>query len=343
MPRKSDSEISDFIKKRPPIGNPVSTGRGANEPLTAAKPRGDAQPVPTSVSRKPIMRPPPPSVKPGDEAKRPIQRTTQDDIQRPVTSPSVTDSAAPGAPATPVPTAPDGKPRPIAPVADSQKPGSPGAPAVGEEKPLAATTGPGEATSTGIEQADQVAQIAATPIEGQELPGSGLAQGPPGEGVPLNSTGQPMTAQEQHGQLQGEFQVLRGDTSGFLSGMDAQRAQDDMRRSQPSKIPAIPQGTYESVVKDRYPEFEKKGQPLSARAHAAMKENAHKQLEEFGDWPGKGDPKAPPPPIRPGGRSFNPFSGKFTGERGPNAFTLMGFDMEKAKSEYFSTGGRGSQ
>jgi hypothetical protein len=236
------------------------------------------------------------------------------------------------APNQTVPVGPDGAARPIVPG--------------GTEVPKASTQAGGspqpvlQGQSTGVEAADQVAQIASTPVEGQELPGSGFAQGAPGEGVPLNAVGQPMTAQEQTLQLQGEAQVARGDTSGFMSGMDAARQQEDLRMAQPSKIPSVPQGTYERVVKDKFVSADS-SRPLSQQQQKQLQENAHKQLEEYGDYPGKNDPKAPHPPIRPGRRSFNPFSGKFTGEEGPNAFTLAGFDFEASKAEFFSTGGRG--
>jgi len=311
MPRRKPGQ--------PPIGNPVSSGKGINEPLSPAMPRGDqgtnTGPRSKFGIRRPLPAGPPgrlggpdspsgpnrpglPPVKPGDAAKQPIPRTTQDDISRPITSPSVTKPAAP-------PTPP--------------KPAAPGLPAA-----------PG-ALPTSI------------PIPGQEVAGSGLAQGAPGDGVPLNTTtGQPMTSQEQQLTLQQEAQTERQDTSGVLSGMDAAKAQEDLRKAQPSPIASIPQGTYEAVVKDKYEQFDQAGKaPLSPEQHARFKEDAHAQLEVFGDYPGKGDPKAPPPPIRPGGRSFNPFSGKFTGERGPNAFKLMGFDFEKAKQEFYRSGGKG--
>lgn len=360
MAGREDREISEFIRKRPPVGNPVSTGRGISEPLAAAKPRADvAQPNAAPRTKPPRIMPVGPGQKPGDATGgAPIQRANQDDITRPNISPSTTKPiagaggyikpAAPGAPGQPaapgtgnapnqtVPVGPDGAARPIVPG--------------GTEVPKASTQAGGspqpvlQGQSTGVEAADQVAQMASTPVEGQELPGSGFAQGAPGEGVPLNAVGQPMTAQEQTLQLKGEAQVARGDTSGFMSGMDAARQQEDLRMAQPSKIPSIPQGTYERVVKERYEEFDKASRtPLTDKQHAFAREDAHQQLEAYGEYPGKGDPKSPAPPIRPGGRSFNPFSGKFTGEKGPNAFTLAGFDMEKAKSEFFSTGGRGPQ
>src|SRR3989304_6447668 len=158
---------------QPPIGHPVSAGKGINEPLSPAMPRGDQGTSTGPRSKFGIKRPLPagppgrlydpavqggpnrpgvPPVKPGDQAKQPIPRTTQDDISRPITSPSVTKPAAP-----PVPP----------------KPAAPGVPAAG-------------------------ALPSSIPIPGQEVAGSGLAQGAPGDGVPLNTaTGQPMTSREQ--------------------------------------------------------------------------------------------------------------------------------------------------
>ena len=255
----------------------------------------------TAQAVRQLARPLPPapgSPAPGSADKQVIPRTKQDEVQRPITSPSTT-GAIPG-----------GASQPVAP---GQKPGA---------------------------QPEQVQAAQQQVIPGSETAGSALAQGPPGEGVPVNASGLPMTAQEQVSQLQQQVQPQVGDTSGFLSGNEAAKTQENMRRAQPSPVKAVPQGTYEQVVKDDYTAVFKAKTPLSPRVNAAFKADAHKQLEEFGDWPMKGDHGAPPPPIRPGGRSFNPYTGKFSGERGPNAFKLMGIDLEKFKADFYRNGGK---
>jgi hypothetical protein len=40
-----------------------------------------------------------------------------------------------------------------------------------------------------------------------------------------------------------------------------------------------------------------------------------KQLKDFGVWPGADDPSAPPPPVRPGGHSYNPYTGTWVKPR----------------------------
>jgi len=124
-------------------------------------------------------------------------------------------------------------------------------------------------------------------------------------------------------------------SSGLLAGMQAQQDAEKIRQSQPSPIPGHVQGTYEKVVKD--PELVN-APPMSDKQKAAWKQDAHNQLSTFGDYFGKGDPAAPPPPIRPMGRSFNPFTGKFTGRQGLNAFKIAGVDLEKYKTDFFRKG-----
>jgi hypothetical protein len=113
------------------------------------------------------------------------------------------------------------------------------------------------------------------------------------------------------------------------------RAIEDTRQMQPSVIPGIPTGTYERVATATPPP---KGMgPAGAKLWAKDRDE---QLTNFGDWPGKGDHKAPPPPIRPNSRSFNPFNGTFTGGKGPSAFEMMGIDMNKFKADFIRRGGR---
>jgi len=199
---------------------------------------------------------------------------------------------------------------------------------------------PGEVQAdTGEPAVDDQAlqQQAAVPIPGAEEEGSGAAQGEPGLGVPLNETGLPMTRQEQQGLTSEEIQAARGDTSSFLSDQEANEAIEDKRMRQPSPVEGIPQGTYEKVVKE--PSFSGNVR-MSAEKMQEWKDDAREQLSSFGDFPGKNDPHAPPPPIRPFGRSFNPFTGQFTGEKAPSAFKLMGIDFEALKKEFYRTGGR---
>jgi hypothetical protein len=175
----------------------------------------------------------------------------------------------------------------------------------------------------------------------QTGPQANFAQGAPGEGPPLNAQGVPMTSMEQTSGLKQQFQQETGETSGIMSGMRASEEQERMRRAQPSPVKGITQGHYERVVKDDYSADFKTDKPMSPKLNKAFKANAEEQLGKFGDYPGKGDPDSPSPPIRPGGRSFNPFVGTFTGESGPNAFKLMGIDLDQLKAEFFTQGGGG--
>lgn len=289
MPAKKRDGFDRFRQDQPAAGLPARNKGGISEPTRAPQQRV-VEPSPnskTKASALPSKKPLPPP--PGSVPNKPVPRSRQDSIDRPITSPSTTGAI-------------------------------PGDEAVATEEIGVLTTGAGTAI-----------------VPGQEETGSGLAQGEPGTGVPLNEAGMPMSAQEQQEQLTAENQQRLGDTSGFLSSMEAQKQQEDLRKRQPSPVEGVPQGTYEQVVKD--PEIKGLKTPISEEVKAAWRADAETQLRDFGSYPGRDDPNAPKPPIRPMGRSFNPFTGKFTGEKGPNAFQLMGIDMEKFKQEFFRTGG----
>jgi hypothetical protein len=55
---------------------------------------------------------------------------------------------------------------------------------------------------------------------------------------------------------------------------------------------------------------------LSEPMRRRYKQDAVKQLEDFGAYPGMDDPSSPAPPIRPLSFSFNPFTGKWSNPEG---------------------------
>jgi hypothetical protein len=74
---------------------------------------------------------------------------------------------------------------------------------------------------------------------------------------------------------------------------------------------------------------------MSRRGREAWTIEAERQLGDFGDYPGKDDPDAPNPPIRPFGQSFNPFNGVFTNQKtGPSPWTALGVDFDKHVRDY---------
>ena len=132
----------------------------------------------------------------------------------------------------------------------------------------------------------------------------------------------------------GEAQATAGQETTMLSeaaksgDLTTEQAVKDMRAAQPSAVEGIPQGTYDKVVNAKVPSN------LSPEQGKKYREDAEKQLRDFGDYPGRSDPKAPAPPIRPGKRSYNPFTGRFTGGQGEDIFTAMGIDFEGYVNEY---------
>lgn len=78
--------------------------------------------------------------------------------------------------------------------------------------------------------------------------------------------------------------------------------------------------------------------PIKARK---QKEDVKRQIQSFGNYPGKGDPNAPNPPIRAGRMNFNPFTGNFADTGKPSFIKFSGIDMQKLKREFYATGGKG--
>lgn len=359
MARKSDEDSREFRRERPAQAEaqvskqprpqqpnePVATPRTKPQ---SVKPRGpgpgqdtkqpEAQVVPPAPAgpkpgNPPRDLPPPPPARadamPGTEGERGGQRKTQGDIQRPAT------------PGGPIPeSVQDGTGKPITAPSTTK---AVGVPAPGQPRPEPVRDrSPSEAASVPGQMQVLNPDGTTSPAPPTTDPASSLAQSLPGESPPLNASGLPQTVQEQHALLKQGIQSEIGDTSGFLSSGAAAKEIEHMRMSQPSPIKGIPTGTYEKVVKANYEQdFPGRSTPLTERQNRAFNVNAAQQLEKFGEYPGKGDPDAPAPPIRPGGRSFNPFSGSFTGEEGPNAFKLMGIDLDSLKKEFYTTGGGG--
>lgn len=167
----------------------------------------------------------------------------------------------------------------------------------------------------------------------------GKALNTDGTNVTDTDTGAPLTPEQS---LTATKQAERGDTSPFVAEKEAKAEKDLLRRKQPSEIEGITQGHFESIVNDTDAAQMRSlsGGPLPKIKQAEWKESARKQLSEFGTWPGSEDPDAPSPPIRPMGRSFNPFSGKFTGENGPSFQGVKGFDFKTSTREFFKQGGK---
>jgi len=160
------------------------------------------------------------------------------------------------------------------------------------------------------------------------------------DGTPVtDEAGVPLTPEQSMAQ---DIKAETGDTSDFNAQREAAKEKDRIRRAAPSEIPGINTGHFEAVVNEKkFKEMKTgDGMPISEEQQKRLAQNVKQQLAEFGEFPGAQDPDAPPPPIREGGRSFNPFTGGFTGEHGgPNAFKMMGFDIEAAKREFFKKGG----
>jgi hypothetical protein len=55
---------------------------------------------------------------------------------------------------------------------------------------------------------------------------------------------------------------------------------------------------------------------LDENTRRRYKQDAVRQLEEFGAYPGMDDPAAPAPPVRPLSHSYNPFTGKWVNPEG---------------------------
>ena len=149
-------------------------------------------------------------------------------------------------------------------------------------------------------------------------------------------TGAPMTPEQA---LSQDIKAESGATSNFLSDREARDIKETARRAAPSEIQGVNQGHFEDVTSDE--KFKNYGgKDVSPMKRQEIQENVKAQLAEYGSFPGQDDPKAPAPPIREMGRSFNPFTGRFTGEGGRKNFShVKGFDFEVSKREFYKNGG----
>lgn len=118
---------------------------------------------------------------------------------------------------------------------------------------------------------------------------------------------------------------LQAQTSLSGTNLEQERQVRESREALPSAIEGIPQGTYDRIVNQEL------DSNLSPEQQKAMREDLEQQLRDYGDYPGRSDPKAPQPPIRPGKRSFNPFSGRLTGK--PSSIEERP-EFNQARSEY---------
>lgn len=181
---------------------------------------------------------------------------------------------------------------------------------------------------------------------GATAPGSRAAQAAQAPGLQKQSgvPGLETTAQLPQPEIETKIKAPDGSTytakgpPGSEAAAQAQEQTQEIqerksRESAPSPVNGVPMRTYEAVTS---PDNAPPG--ASAQAREVWTRESERQLTEFGDYPGKGDPDAPAPPVRPFGRSFNPFAGSFTGRktRGPDPWKSLGIDMEKYKQDYLS-------
>lgn len=273
------STLERLRQSQPPSRFPVRNQGGIAEPTAPPSPRG-----------KPV-------------AEKPVARSRQSSIQRPVTSPSM---AKPPAVSQAGTQATDERSVFRDVLRQNARAGMPPPPP------------PGAAPETEGDAIEQVVDRAQMELGRQE-------------------TAQDLRVAEKQSQAQQEAELQKEDATSpsYLERQETKAEERRVRRAVPSPIEGIPQGTYDDIVNQEPPG------DFSPEQKKQFKEDAELQLREYGDYPGKGDPSAPAPPIRPGKRSFNPFSGKFSGEKGPNGFQLMGIDMNVFKQAYFKNqGGR---
>ncbi len=95
-----------------------------------------------------------------------------------------------------------------------------------------------------------------------------------------------------------------------------------------SPVRGVPMGTFKQVANEGNAPAE--STPEQRERWVA---DSTQQLQQYGKYPGAGDPNAPAPPIRPFGRSFNPFTNTWTGG-GPEVGRLLGFDFDQVAQEY---------
>ena len=176
-------------------------------------------------------------------------------------------------------------------------------------------------------------------FDGEFTDEEGKALNTDGTNVTDPETGEPLTPEQS---LTQDKQEERGDSSPFIAEKEAKAQKDLARRKQPSEIEGVTQGHFEKVVNDTDAQEIRSptGQKMTAMTAEKWKDSAREQLAAFGTWPGSEDPDSPVPPIRPLGRSFNPFSGKFTGEKGPSFSGVKGFDFKASMREFYKNGGR---
>jgi len=117
-----------------------------------------------------------------------------------------------------------------------------------------------------------------------------------------------------------------------------ERAQAERTPEGESPVRGVAQGHYNAVVDRAEEDWERAVGRQFPGVGARARVDAERQLAEFGDFPGKGDPNYPSPPIRPFGRSFNPFTGKFTKSRSPGGFEMLGIDVDRIAQEYTRRG-----
>jgi hypothetical protein len=70
------------------------------------------------------------------------------------------------------------------------------------------------------------------------------------------------------------------------------------------------------------------------RNDPATRVEVHRQMKEFGKYPGQDDPDAPAPTIRPNKPNFNPYTGKWTKGKGPSYKKMLARPGDKTMEDH---------
>lgn len=116
-------------------------------------------------------------------------------------------------------------------------------------------------------------------------------------------------------------------------------AEQGVTGEEPSPVEGMPMASYSKITdaaeSDWSGALDAKFPGIGARARL----DTERQLKAYGDYPGKGDPNAPAPPIQPFGPSFNPFTGEFTNtNKRPSGLAMLGMEgeLERHKQEFIT-------
>ncbi len=171
------------------------------------------------------------------------------------------------------------------------------------------------------------AGLAATPVGG----GASLPA-PPG-GAPLQ-TG----PQDNDVSLTTKRPDGSSTTESAPPGVENPQIEQEEKEPMSAEVEGISVKEYDSMIEAGMKDIPKHetDDPVKKREHV---EDMKRQMKSFGDYPGKGDPNAPNPPVKPGRINFNPFTGSFTDTGKPSFMNFIGVDIKALTNEFYSTGG----